>query len=91
MTSGVNEQELDQPKVSGRGWTEISKSPAEVHEDRGDPVFVHFMPRARLKVKCWEGSGRMSSACGGRFRIKDLGGGVSKAVTARRKGVNKVG
>ena len=54
-------------------------------------MFVYFMPGTSLKVKCWEGSGRMSSACGGRFRIKDLGGGVSKAITARRKGVNKVG
>ena len=42
-------------------------------------------------MKCWEGSGRRSSACGGRFRIKDLEGGVSKAVTARPKGANKVG
>ena len=67
------------------------KVPAEAHEHRGDPVFVHFMPGTSLKVKCWEGSGRMSSACGGKFRIKDLGGGVSKAITARRKGVNKVG
>ena len=91
MRSGVNEEELDQPKVSGRGWTEQSKSPAEAHEHRGDPVFVHFMPGTRLQVKCWEGSGQMSSACGGRFRIKDLGGGVSKAVTARHKWVNKVG
>ena len=33
----------------------------------------------------------MLSAYGGRFRIKDLGGVVSKAITARRKGVNKVG
>ena len=64
---------------------------AEAHEDRGGPVFVHFMPGRSLKVKCWEGSGRMSSACGRRFRIKDLGGGVSMAVTARGKGVNKVG
>ena len=54
-------------------------------------MFVHFIPGTSLKVKCWEGSGRMSSACGGRFRIKDLGGGVSKAVTAKRKEVNKVG
>ena len=56
-------------------------------------MFVHYKPGTSLKVKCWEGSGRMSSAVssGGRFRIKDLGGGVSKAVTARRKGVNKVG
>ena len=44
-----------------------------------------------MNVKYWEGSGRMSSVCGGKFRIKDLGGGVSKAVTARRKGVKKVG
>ena len=28
--------------------------------------------------------------CGGRSRIKVLGGGVSKEVTGRRKGVNKV-
>ena len=91
MTSGVNEEELDQPKVSRRGWTEKQKSPAEAHEHKGDPVFMHFMPGTSLKVKWWEGCGRMSSACGGRSRIKDLGGGVSKAVTARRKGVTKVG
>ena len=91
MTSGVNEEELDQPKVSGRGWTEKSKSPAEAHEHRAEPVFVHFISGTSLKVKCWEGSGRMSSACGGWFRINDLESGVSKAVTARRQGVNKVG
>ena len=61
-----------------------------MHKHRGDPVFVHFMPQTSLKVKSREGSGRMSSACGGRFRIKDLRVGVSKAITARRKGVNKV-
>ena len=33
----------------------------------------------------------MSSTCGGRFRIEDLRGGVSEAVTAGRKGVKKVG
>ena len=91
MTCGVNEEEVDQPKIRGRSWMEKSKSPAEAHQHRGDPVFVHFMPGTSLKVKCWEGSGRMLSAYGGRFRINDLGGGVSKAVTSRRKGVNKVG
>ena len=90
MTSGVNEEEPDQPKASGRGQTEKQKPRAEVHEHRGDPAFAHLMPGTSLKVKCWEGSGRISSACGGRFRIKDLGDGVSKAVTAMRKGVNKV-
>ena len=54
-------------------------------------MLVHFMPGTSLKVQCWEDSGRMSFACDGRFRIKDLGDGVLKAVTARRKGVNKVG
>ena len=54
-------------------------------------MFVHFMPGTSLKVKCGESSGRMPSACGSRFRIKDLGGGVSKAVTAWRKRVNMVG
>ena len=91
MTSGVNEEELDQPKVSQRGLTDKYKSPAEAHEHMAEPVFVHFMSGTSLKVKCSEGTGRMSSACGGRFRIEDLGGGVSKAVTARRQGVNKVG
>ena len=66
-------------------------SPAEAHEYRGDLVFVQFMPGTSLKMKCWEGSRRMLSAYGGRFRIKDLGGGASTAVTPRHKGVNKVG
>ena len=54
-------------------------------------LFVHFMPGTSLKVQCCKGSGRMSSACGGRFRIQDLARSVAKAVTARRKGVNKAG
>ena len=33
----------------------------------------------------------MSSVYGGMFRIKDLGGRVSEAVTARRKEMKKVG
>ena len=44
-----------------------------------------------MNVKYWAGSGPISSVCGGRFRIEDLGGGVSEAVTAGRKGVKKVG
>ena len=42
-------------------------------------------------MKYREGSGRISSVCGSRFTIKDLGDGVSKAVNARGKGVNKIG
>ena len=67
------------------------KVPGRSRRTQEDPGFVHFMPGTSVNVKCWAGSGRMSSACGGRFRIEDLGGGVSEAVTAGRKGVKKVG
>ena len=90
MTSGVNEEELDQPKVSRRCWTEKKQSPAEVPEDWGNPVFVHLMPGTSPKVKCWEGREPMSPTCGGRSRTNDLGDGASKAVSTRPKGVNKV-
>ena len=61
------------------------------YEHRGNPGFVHFIPGTSVNVKCWESSWQMLSTCGGRFRIKDLGGGVSKAVTLRRIEVEKVG
>ena len=52
---------------------------------------MHFMPGTSVNVKYCVGSGRMSSVCGGRFRIEDSEGGVSEAVTAGRKEVKKVG
>ena len=52
---------------------------------------MHVIQGMSVNVICWEGSGQRWSVCGGRFRIKDLGGGVSKAVSARRKGVKKAG
>ena len=67
------------------------KVPGRSTRTREDPEFVHFIPGTSVKVKCWAGSGRMSLLCGGRFRIKDFGVGVSEAVTGRRKGAKKVG
>jgi len=42
-------------------------------------------------MKCWEGFGWMVSMYGGRFRIKDLGDGVSQVVGTERKEGKKVG
>jgi len=42
-------------------------------------------------MKCWEGRGRIWSASGGRFRMKDLGDEVPKAVATRCKEVKRVG
>ena len=67
------------------------KVPGRSRRTQEDPGFVHFMPGTSVNVKCCAGSRGMLSACGGRFRIEDLGGGVSEAVAAGSKGVKKVG